>query len=232
MIRPMADIVLLHGTTSSQAAFERLSHALRARGWTAHGIDLPSDPGLRAADYARLVADALAGAVRQPVVLGHSGAGVLVPAVSRALDARHMVWLAGYVPMPGVSLAQEAQEQQAAIVNPEWAGVDPTEDDAAAAYFLFHDCDWATVKGALAFRRRWYPEAAYAERFPEDGFPDVPGSVIVASHDRTLRPQWCRPVARERLGVEPVEIDTGHYPRVSRPGELAVLLLDTVLELE
>lgn len=220
----MVDMVLLHGTTSGQAGFERFAQALEARGWAAHGIDLPSDPSMGTSGYARMVAAALEGVVQHPVVLGHSGAGLLVPAVTRALDARAMVWLAAYIPAAGRCLAAEAQQERA-MFNPEWVGVDPTHDEAAAVYFLFHDCDWATVQWARATRRLWRPEAAYAERFPEEGFPDVPASVIVAGQDRTLAPDWCRTAALERLGVEPVEIDAGHCPHVSRPAELADLVI-------
>lgn len=223
----MVDMVLLHGTTSDQAGFERFAQALRARGWAAHGIDLPSDPSMGAGGYARMIAAALEGIVQHPVVLGHSGAGLLVPAVSQALDARWMVWLAAYIPAAGRSLAAEAQHETA-MFNPEWVGVDPTRDDAAAVYFLFHDCDWATVQWARETRRLWHPEAAYTERFPEEGYPDVPASVIVARQDRTLTPDWCRTAARERLGVEPVEIDAGHCPHASRPQELADLVITSM----
>jgi hypothetical protein len=34
-----------------------------------------------------------------------------------------------------------------------------------------------------------------------------------------------RQATRERLGIEPVEIDGGHFPHVSRPEELAGLLV-------
>jgi hypothetical protein len=32
---------------------------------------------------------------------------------------------------------------------------------------------------------------------------------------------WARRHARERLGIEPDEIDSGHYVSLSRPAELA-----------
>ena len=137
-------------------------------------------------------ADALEAVVQHPVVLGHSGAGLLVPAVSRVLDARGMVWLAAYIPAPGRSLIAEAQ-QETAMFNPEWVGVDPTRDDAAAVYFLFHDCDWATVQWARTTGRVWYPEAVYTEPFPAGGFPDVPASVIV------VPPVWLRGKVKRRM---------------------------------
>jgi pimeloyl-ACP methyl ester carboxylesterase len=50
---------------------------------------------------------------------------------------------------------------------------------------------------------------------------------IVGTADRLVSPDWSRRVARERLGVEPVEIPTGHFPMITHPellaGELAKL---------
>ena len=53
----------------------------------------------------------------------------------------------------------------------------------------------------------------------------MPASYIVCSEDRTIRPEWSRKVARTQLGVEPVELVAGHCPYVSRPEELAEILV-------
>lgn len=79
------DFVLLHGTTQSPAGWDRLVAALRRRGHGSIVIDLPVDqPDLSATDYARFVADRVD--VERPVVVGHSGAGLLIPAVASTLD--------------------------------------------------------------------------------------------------------------------------------------------------
>jgi pimeloyl-ACP methyl ester carboxylesterase len=36
-----------------------------------------------------------------------------------------------------------------------------------------------------------------------------------------VNPSWSRRAARERLGVEPVEIPTGHFPMITHPQLLA-----------
>jgi pimeloyl-ACP methyl ester carboxylesterase len=46
----------------------------------------------------------------------------------------------------------------------------------------------------------------------------------VCAQDRFLPPALQRRLARERLGVEPVEVDGGHCVALSRPRELADLL--------
>jgi pimeloyl-ACP methyl ester carboxylesterase len=65
------------------------------------------------------------------------------------------------------------------------------------------------------------PLAVYNQRIALDD--DIPSSYIVASKDRTIRPDWQRRMARKRLRIEPLEIATGHLPHVSAPERLAEL---------
>jgi hypothetical protein len=55
--------------------------------------------------------------------------------------------------------------------------------------------------------------------------PSVPTDYIVLSEDAALSPAWCRQAARDRLGVEPHELAGGHSPFITRPGELADMLV-------
>ena len=54
--------------------------------------------------------------------------------------------------------------------------------------------------------------------------PDVERASLVCREDVGVNPAWSRRVARERLGVEPVELDGGHSPFLARPAELADVL--------
>jgi hypothetical protein len=49
---------------------------------------------------------------------------------------------------------------------------------------------------------------------------------IVCADDRVVNPEWGRKVSRERLGVEAIVIDGGHSPWLSRPAELAQMLIE------
>jgi pimeloyl-ACP methyl ester carboxylesterase len=221
------DYVLLHGTAQSTAGWERLCAALAGRGHRALHVDFPDDrPDLLAADYADIAADQVGGAVTRPVVVAHSGAGLLLPAVADRVDARHLVWLAAAVPDfdGGSTFLEQIERAGSELVHEEWRlhGRESTEDPVAAAYFGFHDCDLATLRWALTTRRLFYPAAVYAERPPAR--PDRPSTYVLPRQDRTLRPEWMGKVARERLGVEPIEIDGGHFPHVSRPDLLAEIL--------
>jgi hypothetical protein len=126
------------------------------------------------------------------------------------------------VPNPQASFIEEVQANPTEIFNPEWIGKDPTKDSSVAIKFLYHDCDHATIHWALTTRRLFVPSAVYNQRIALDD--DISSSYIVASRDRTIQPDWQRRMARERLGVEPLEIATGHLPHISAPEHLAQLL--------
>ncbi len=69
-----------------------------------------------------------------------------------------------------------------------------------------------------------FARQAMLEVCPLRAWPAVPSSYIVCADDRTVRPEWSRRAARERLAVDPIELPGGHCPHVSRPRELAEVL--------
>ena len=83
----------------------------------------------------------------RPIVVAHSAAGLLLPALARMLNAAHQVWLAAAVAdyAGRRSLLAEIQQDPLDVMNPEWLGIDPTGDPVLATYFLFHDADLATL---------------------------------------------------------------------------------------
>ena len=126
------------------------------------------------------------------------------------------------MPNPHASFIEEVRANPNETFNPEWIGKDPTKDPSLAINFLYHDCDQETIDWALTTRRLFMPKAVYNQRIALDD--EIPSSYIVASDDRTIRPDWQRKMARERLHIEPLEIATGHCPHVSAPENLAQLL--------
>lgn len=218
----MTDFVLLHGTTQSPAGWDRLVGALNRRGHDCWVVDLAGSPERTAEEYAGEVRAQVPADVGAPVVVAHSGAGLVLPGAARALRASQQVWLAAIVPDGRRPLIEEMAVAATAIFNDEWLGKDPTRDSVLAAYFLFHDCNLATLQWALTTLRLFTPARLYRTAVPLAG--ETPSTYIVCSRDRTLRPDWCREQAGSRLDARVLEIDAGHCPHVSRPEELADLL--------
>jgi alpha-beta hydrolase superfamily lysophospholipase len=161
----MNDVVLVHGTTQSASGFRRLADALHQRGHRAVALDVPSGAASTSAGYAGLLAAQLPADYDRPIVVAHSAAGLLLPALARKLNAAHQVWLAAAVAdyAGRRSLLAEIQQDPLDVMNPEWLGIDPTGDPVLATYFLFHDADLATLQEALPTVSACDLTAVYAE---------------------------------------------------------------------
>jgi len=223
----MTAFVLVHGTTQSPAGWDRLAGELRGRGHAATAIDLPTDkPEWMPVDYARDSAAQAAQAGASPVVVAHSGAGVLLPAIAEAVGAVAAVWLAAYLPdfAGGQSMVDDIKARRDAMFHPDWLGVDPTADRQLALRFLFHDCDPQVQQWALGTLRLFNPGPAVYQHSPVALPAGIARVAIVPVADRTLRPEWLREAARQRLAVEPMPINAGHCPHVSQPEMLADIL--------
>lgn len=218
----VADFVLVHGTTQSPAGFDPLVAALAECGHRSVTPEVLGDPHAGVAEHVEQLAAQLPNDLARPVVLAHSAAGVLLPALARRLDAAHQVWLAAGVPdyAGGRSLFAELHAKREVVFNPEWLGIDPTSDGALATYFLFHDADLAALRQGLATLRFTDLSGAYAE-VPDEDPARLPSTYLLPRDDRTLRPSWMVHAARERLGVEPVELAGGHNLYAARPGLIA-----------
>ena len=63
------------------------------------------------------------------------------------------------------------------------------------------------------------------EPWPLEAWPDVPTRVLLCRDDRMFSAEFQGRVARERVGIEPDEMDGGHCVSISRPRELAERLV-------
>jgi pimeloyl-ACP methyl ester carboxylesterase len=222
--------VLVHGAWHGPWCWERLVPELEARGERALTVDLPTeDPDAGLAVYARLIAET--GRTDDDVVLvGHSLGGAAIPLTARLRPVARLVFLCALLPAPGRSATDRYTSES--VFDDRFRGHTVTREDGASYWpspeaaidCLFHDCKPADAAWAASLLR---PQSAAPrlEPWPLDPLPDVPRTSIVCADDRSIRPEWSRTTARELLGTEPVELDGGHSPFLSRPGALADLLV-------
>ena len=77
---------------------------------------------------------------------------------------------------------------------------------------------------ARALAQRLRPMIPPPDLYPLAAHPDVPTAFIYAADDELFEPAWERFMARELVGVEPIEISGGHFPMAEDPISLADLL--------
>jgi pimeloyl-ACP methyl ester carboxylesterase len=210
------DVVLVHGSYHGAWCWDRLRPGLERRGHRVTAVDLPiSDPALGAKDYAQAVVDAIP-AGTEPVLVGHSMGGLVVPLVASMRAVRGIVFLGAFLPVPGLSANdQRASESLDAPYRPgtaEWIdlgdGVWMVGPETATEIF-FHDADPIDARWATD---RLRPQAyrVMEEKTPVAAWPDVPCRSIVCRDDHAISADWVRTAARNRLGTVAVEIEGGH----------------------
>jgi pimeloyl-ACP methyl ester carboxylesterase len=224
------DIILVHGSYHGAWCWDLLTPELERRGHRVLAVDLPiSDPTAGAEAYADVVVDAIS-STSEPAVVGHSMAGLVIPLVAERRPVRQLVFLAGFLPLPGVSATQQrAGEPIDGPIPPttaEWVSLGDdvwTVGPNTATELFFHDAPPDVAAWAAAKLR---PQAyrVMNEPSPLAAWPSVKADYIVCRDDRALNPAWGRSAARERLGVDAVELDGSHSPFLTRPAELAELL--------
>jgi pimeloyl-ACP methyl ester carboxylesterase len=193
-------------------------------------MDLPiSDPAAGAAEYARVVAEAIEPTV-EPLLVGHSMAGLVIPLVAAIRPVRRLVFLGAFLPLPGRSANEQRQSEPidppVPPVTAEWT--DHGNDvwmigPNTATELFYHDAPAAVARWAT---ERLRPQAytALNEITPLVSWPDVDCRSIVCRDDRAINPDWVRQAARDRLGTEAIELDGSHSPFLTRPTELARVL--------
>ena len=211
---------LVHGAWHGGWAWDALVPELTARGHQVLAPDLPcEDPQAGVAQYAAVVTAALGGQT-DAIVVGHSLGGLTIPLV----PARLYVFLSAYVPQPGRSLLDRPPEAfgpgfgESRIRDELERSLWPDPQQAA------HDLQYPREAAGLARRLRPQARRLSTEPSPVRCIPTGPSACIVCTTDYAIPPDWQRQVARTELGVEPIDLDSGHSPMLSCPSELAEIL--------
>ncbi|GAA1619833.1 alpha/beta fold hydrolase [Kribbella sancticallisti] len=179
-------------------------------------VDLPIDDRLAGwGEYADTVVHAV-GDRREVVVVGHSLGGFTAPLVCGRIPVDLLVLVAAMIPAPGELFS-------------DWWTNTGYESSGPDDVFYY---DVPPALAAEASRReRDEASAALQQPWPLESWPDTPTRYLLCRDDRMFPAEWARRHARERLGIEPDEIDGGHYPALARPRQLVDRLVAYAAEL-
>ena len=221
----MAPVCLVHGSTQGPEGWKLLVRELESRGRKCVCVDLPTnEPDAGADRYADVIGNAVREMDDAPIVVGHSASGLFLPLVPARTKVARLVYLAAVIPQIGNSFLEQFRAAPE-MYCPGFAGKAPTSDPELARQFLFHDCDGAVANWAATTLRLMFAKGAAVETTPLGAWPIVPVSYISCTEDRTINPEWWENAVRQRLDVEPIRMRAGHAPYVSRPAELADILI-------
>jgi pimeloyl-ACP methyl ester carboxylesterase len=220
--------VLVHGGTYGSWAWDALRGELRRLGHKAWAPDFPvEDVDAGIDDYLDVLRPAVAAAGPSAVLVGHSMGGRVIAYAALELSVGGLIFLCATLPGTVERDSAEARKNLSRDVEErlrrDRLGRLYYEPDDAR-YVFFHDCAEAVAESAI---RRLRPQATriieQTRTLPQ--VPSVAARYIVCSEDRAVRPDYGRGVARDILGVEPIEFISSHSPFLSRPGDLAQVLV-------
>ncbi len=220
----MATFVLLPGAGSDSWYWHLVVPDLEEAGHDVVAVDLPvTDDTAGFTEYADVVVDAI-GDRRDVVLVAQSLAGFTAPLVCERIPVELMILVAAMVPRPGESGGEWWINTEHAEARGPDASDDPVE-------MFLHDVpdDVARESEHHVFAQSGKP---FEAPWPLDAWPDVPTRFLLCRDDRFFPAEFQRRVVRERLGIEPDEMDGGHLPALSRPHELAERLLHYLAEVE
>lgn len=222
----MSAFALIHGAADVGWYWHLVAAELRSRGHEVVAPDLlADDESATLTDYADTVVDAV-GDPTNLVVVGQSYGAFTAPLVADRLPTDVLVLVAGMIPSPGESPDEWWQNTgyQAAVAKQ--AARDSGLTGSADPYVsYYHDVPRELAEEALSKERAHPSQASMAEPWPLDAWPEVPTKFVLCSEDRFFPPDFFRRLVPERLGIIPDEIPASHCVALSRPGELADLLV-------
>jgi hypothetical protein len=222
---PAVLFLLVHSPLVGPTTWTPVAEALRRAGSEVVVPRLDSPPGIKGSywdRHARIVAESVRAVPkdRAIILVGHSGAGPLLPAITAAMHRKiaGTIFFDAGLPRDGASrldlfdTAEERQEFRAAAVNgilPQW-----TDEDLRTA--ITDDALRRTFVAELPA----LPLVVYEEPLPVfKGWPDAPCAYVrtSATYDPFL-------AAARKKGWPVRSLDGGHFYLMNEPERTAALL--------
>jgi len=238
----VSTFVLVHGAWHGAWCWYRIVPLLESAGHTVVTVDLPAH-GTDTTPVGEVTMDAhvervgeALGAQDEPAVLvGHSmGGAVITQTAEHYTDAiDRLVYLSGFLLGDGEKLLDYAETDEESVVTPnlivdEDAGIASVADEAVREAF-YADCSDEDVALAKSLHR---PEPLAGLVTPmdttESGFGSLPRIYLGCERDNAITPAT-QAAMRDGLPCDDVlELDTGHSPFFSAPGDLVESLDELV----
>jgi pimeloyl-ACP methyl ester carboxylesterase len=230
--------VLVHGASRGAWLWDRVVPLLEKAGAKAYALDLPGH-GARGGDRKGITTQTYADDVakvikekdlRDVVLVGHSMGGIIISKTTELVPDRigHLVYLAAAVLPDGGALIDTLPPdradlyRKAAAASPDNTVFAPLETLKQLHFTDMTDAE----KDEWARKMCPQPLAIFTDKVDLKTFYGlkIPKTYILATQDKALVPDVCRTFAA-RIGCVPIEIEGSHDLMVSRPAEVARVLL-------
>jgi pimeloyl-ACP methyl ester carboxylesterase len=228
-------IVLVHGAWADATGFDGVIRELQRQGHRCLGI---ANPLRRLSTDAAYVAETLRGIDGPLVFVGHSyGGAVITNAAVGDERAKALVYLNGWMPDEGESVAQLAELNPGSLLPDALRPTPFTEPDGSEGVDLYidqhafpaafaGDVDPDTAR-VMAAAQRPPSGAALGTPSGPPAWRSLPSWYLLGTQDKAIPPATQRFMA-ERAGARITEIAASHASMVSQPEAATALIVEAV----
>jgi pimeloyl-ACP methyl ester carboxylesterase len=223
----VARILLIPGADASDWFWHLLIPRLRERGHNPVAMAMPTDDSATLAAWTRTALDALGPSRDDVVVVAQSIGGFVGPLVCTELPAEQpdqlLILVNAMVPAPGETAGawwENTGQPAARAADATRVGRAPDAEFDVVADF-FHDVPAEVTAEAMASPPRSLSDTFFDDPWPLPAWPAVPTVFLQGRDDRLFPLEFQRRVARERLGIDVIDLPGGHLIALSQPDLLA-----------
>ena len=220
---PVRNVVLVHGAYADGSSYAKVIPLLRARGFRVTAVQ---NPLTSLADDVAATRRALARQDGPVILVGHSSAGVVITEAGNDPKVVGLVYISALVPDAGQSASESVKGYPATPGGPQQkadAGGYLTLTREGMERDFLPDATPAERELAYATQGDWN-STFLAEKVRTAAWKTRPSWYIVVN-DRMVPPEYERAAAK-RIGATVVTLNSGHVPMVSKPREVAAVIMD------
>jgi len=221
---PVKNIVLVHGAFADGSSWAKVIPILQAKGFNVTAVQ---NPLTSLADDVATTRRALALQQGPVVLVGHSWAGTVITEAGVDPNVAALVYVAAFAPEADETVGDLGKNYPpppsftAPIVDAQ--GFMSLPADAVAKQFAW---DLPAAEAAvLAATQKPISASAFAAKVSGVAWKSKPSWYIVAKQDRAIAPDEERFFAK-RMKATTTELDTSHVPMLSKPNEVAAVIIE------
>ncbi|MCA0016239.1 alpha/beta hydrolase [Mesorhizobium sp. B292B1B] len=219
---PKKTVVLVHGAFADGSSWSKVIPLLEAKGLNVVAVQNPLSSLAADVDATRRVIDAQPGPV---ILVGHSWGGVVISQAGVNDKVKALVYVAAFAPPKGVSINDLGKGQPApwaGSLQADSAGYLRLTPEGVARHFA-QDLPAVEISLIAATQGPAF-SGIFDERLEAAAYETKPSWYIVAKNDGMIPPAAEAAMAKA-IGAEVTELSTGHVPMLSRPREVADVIL-------
>jgi pimeloyl-ACP methyl ester carboxylesterase len=216
-------IVLVHGAFADGTGWQRVIAILQRDGYPVLAVQNPLVSFAADVQTTKRLIDAQKGPV---VAVGHSyGGAVITEAAAGNANVKALVYIAAFAPEAGEPIGAFLERYPTALgpaLRPDAAGF--LYVDRARFRDIFAADVPAADANVMAAAQKPIIGAAFGASVGRAAWKSIPSWYLVAQDDRAISPELERFYAR-RMRATTTEVRSSHVPFVSRPGEVARVIV-------